>query len=106
MTRRNWKRVRPSSMVEALRLCKEFAQDKKNLSVERIADRMGVTHDSLYKWLAQGRLPAILIPSYQHVCCCAFVSEWLRGLSRAIRPWTQRWPSTDCRLRRAPSARF
>lgn len=77
MTRRNWKRVRPSSMVEALRLCKEYAQDKKNLSIERLADRMGTSHDSLYKWLATGRLPAILIPAYEHACGCHFVSEWL-----------------------------
>ena len=77
MTRRNWKRVRPSSLVEALRLCKEFAQEKKNLSIERIADRMGVTHDSLYKWLATGRLPAILIPAYELSCGCHFASEWL-----------------------------
>lgn len=77
MTRRNWKRVRPSSMVEALRLCKEYAQDKKNLSIERLADRMGTSHDSLYKWLATGRLPAILIPTYEHACGCHFVSEWL-----------------------------
>lgn len=77
MTKRNWKHVRASSMVEALRLCKEYAQAKRNLSVERIADRMGATHDSLYKWLATGRLPAILIPAYELACGCHFVSEWL-----------------------------
>lgn len=77
MTRRVWKNVRASSMLEALRLCKEYAQAKSNLSVERIADRMGATHDSLYKWLASGRLPAILIPAYEHACGCHFVSEWL-----------------------------
>ena len=77
MTRRNWKRVRPASLVEALRLCKEFAQERKNLSIERIADRMGATHDSLYKWLATGRLPAILIPSFEQTCGCHFASEWL-----------------------------
>lgn len=77
MTRRNWKRVRPASMIEALRLCKEYAAERSNLSIERIADRMGATHDSLYKWLATGRLPAILIPAYEHTCGCHFVSEWL-----------------------------
>lgn len=76
MTRRNWKRVRPNSATEALRLCKEYAQDKKNLSVERIADRMGVSHDSLYKWLAMGRLPFILVPAFEHTCGCHFASEW------------------------------
>ena len=77
MSRRNWKNVRPKSLVEALRLCKEYAQDKSNLSIERIADRMGVTHDSLYKWLGSGRLPAILIPAYELACGCSFASAWL-----------------------------
>lgn len=77
MSRRNWKRVHPASLVEGLRLCKEFAQERKNLSIERIADRMGVSHDSLYKWLATGRLPAILIPAFEHTCGCHFASEWL-----------------------------
>jgi len=76
MTRRNWKQVRPNSAIDALRLCKEYAQEKKNLSIERIADRMGVTHDSLYKWLSAGRLPFILLPAFEHACGCHFASEW------------------------------
>lgn len=81
MSRRDWKRVRANSLLEALRLCKEFAQDRKNLSVERIADLMGVTHDSLYKWLATGRMPAILVPAYELACGCHFASEWLAAAS-------------------------
>ena len=77
MTRAPAKRQRANSLVHALRLCKEFAQDRHNLSVERIADRMGVSHDSLYKWLATGRLPAILIPAYEHACGASFASVWL-----------------------------
>lgn len=77
MTRKDWKRLRPGSLVEALRLCKAFAQERRNLSIERIADRMGVTHDGLYKWLATGRLPANLIPPYEHACGCHYVSDWL-----------------------------
>ena len=76
MATRNWKRVRASSATDSLRLCKEFAQEKKNLSVERIADRMGVSHDSLYKWLAKGNLPFILITSYELACGCHFASDW------------------------------
>lgn len=77
MSRRNWKSVRPTSLVHALRLCKEFAQERKRLSVERIADLMGATHDSLYKWLATGRMPANLIPAYEHACGCHFATDWL-----------------------------
>lgn len=77
MTRRNWKQLRPNSLVAALRLCKEYALERKRLSVERIADLMGTTHDSLYKWLATGRMPAILIPAYEHACGCHFATDWL-----------------------------
>lgn len=78
------KRQRANSLVHALRLCKEWAQAKRHLSVERIADRMGTTHDSLYKWLATGRMPAILIPAYELACGCHYVSEWLAASSGAL----------------------
>ena len=77
MTRAPAKRQRANSLTHAMRLCKEHAQAKRSLSVERIADRMGTTHDSLYKWLATGRMPAILIPAYELACGCHYVSEWL-----------------------------
>ncbi|MEG6527270.1 hypothetical protein [Bordetella bronchiseptica] len=75
--RRNWKSVYPTSLLEALRLAKDFAREKRNFSVERIADLMGVSHDVLYKWLATGRMPANMIPPYEHACGCTFVSRWL-----------------------------
>ena len=84
MTRTPWKRLRANSMVHALRLCKERAQAKRHLSVERIADCMGVTHDSLYKWLATGRIPGILIPAYELACGCHYVSEWLAASSGSL----------------------
>ena len=77
MSRRNWKRVTPNSLRDALRLCKDHALEKKNLSVERIADLMGITADVLYKWLSNGRMPAQLIPSYEHICGIDFVTRWL-----------------------------
>ena len=77
MSRRNWKRVQPNSLRDALRLCKDHALEKKNYSVERIADLMGVSADLLYKWLANGRMPASCIPAYEHICCINFVTRWL-----------------------------
>lgn len=77
MTRRNWKLKRPTSMPEALRMGKDFAREEHNRSVERMADFMGVSHDSQYKWIATGRLPAILIPSFEQACGYHFVTEWL-----------------------------
>ncbi|MEG0149195.1 MAG: hypothetical protein RR701_07415 [Comamonas sp.] len=75
--RRDWKRIRPISLVHAMRLCTEFALERHNLSVARIADRMGVSLDCLYKWLATGKLPAVQIPTLELACGCSYVSTWL-----------------------------
>lgn len=74
---RNWKRVQPSSLRDALRLCKDYALEKKRYSVERIADLMGITADLLYKWLATGKMPVNLVPNYEHICGISFVTRWL-----------------------------
>ena len=72
-----WKHAAPTSLIEALRLCKDYAREKRQLSVERIAELMGVTADALYKWLATGRMPANLVPVYEHVCGCDYTSRYL-----------------------------
>lgn len=85
MMGKTWKSSqRPTSATHAARLCKECAAVKLNLSVERIADLMGVTHDSLYKWLATGRMPLILIPAFELACGCNYVSEWLAASSGKV----------------------
>ncbi len=71
----------PASILDALRLCKDFARERKNLSVERIAALMGVTVDALYKWLATGRMPLNLIPAYEHVCGAHYVTRYLSSSS-------------------------
>ena len=70
--RRDWKRLRPHSLVHALRLCKDYALERHQLSVARIGERMGATEDSLYKWLGSGRMPANLIPAYELACGCPY----------------------------------
>ncbi len=75
--RRNWKRVQPTSLRDALRLCKDYALEKKRYSVERIADLMDVSADLLYKWLSTGRMPASSIPAYEHICGIHFATRWL-----------------------------
>lgn len=81
MARRDWKRVVPGSLLDAMRLTKDFARERRKLSVERIAELMGVTSDSLYKWLATGRMPANLVPVYENVCGVNFVSRHLAASS-------------------------
>lgn len=78
MTRRNWKRYVPGTLRDALKACKDYAQERHNLSVERIAERMGQEdHWALYKWLANGRMPLVLVPAYEHACGIDLVTRWL-----------------------------
>lgn len=76
MSRRNWKRIQPSSLVDALHLCKDYALEKKRYKVERIAQLMGVSLDLLYKWLANGRMPAKFILLYEYICGINLVTRW------------------------------
>jgi len=78
MARRNWKRVQPKSLRDALEMCKDYAREKQNLSVERIAERLSLPdHFLLYKWIQSGRMPAVVIPAYENVCGINFVTRWL-----------------------------
>ena len=74
---RNWNRVVPRNTLEAMRLCKDYAKAKKNLSVERIAALMGVSADNLYAWLGNGKMHLAMVQSYEHVCGCHFISDHL-----------------------------
>ena len=78
MTRRNWKKFRANNLRDAMRGCKDYALEKRQLSVARIAELMGdVTEDSLYGWLSKGRLPVSLLPSFEQECGANFVTDWL-----------------------------
>ncbi|TDK66002.1 hypothetical protein [Sapientia aquatica] len=76
--RRNWKRLQPDTLRQSMLLCKEYAQQRRNLSVEGIAAKMGLAdHWSLYKWIENGRMPVVLIPAYESACGISFVTGWL-----------------------------
>ena len=78
MPPRNWKRFRANNLTDALRGCKDYALQHRQLSVGRIAELMGgVSEDSLYGWLCKGRMPAVLIPTFELVCGVHFVTDWL-----------------------------
>ena len=78
MPPRNWKRFRANNLRDAMRACKDYAQEKHQLSVARIAELMGdVSEDSLYGWLSKGRMPVALVPTFELVCGAHFVSDWL-----------------------------
>lgn len=78
MGRRSWKRVAPNSLRHAMELCLEYGREKRNLSVDRVADLMGLPSKwTLYKWLESGRIPAVLIRPFEHATGATFVSQYI-----------------------------
>lgn len=78
MTRRNWKRFTATSLQEAVEACIEFARQNSNLSVERIADRMGLQSKwALYKWTESGSMPVRMVRAFEHACGADFVTRYL-----------------------------
>lgn len=78
MTRRNWKRIQPTSLSHALELCLTHARERLNRSVDRVADQMGLTNKwVLYKWIQSGRIPAILIRPFETACGIDYVTRYL-----------------------------
>ncbi|GBG03924.1 hypothetical protein AZSI13_32510 [Azospira sp. I13] len=78
MPRRNWKCVLPLSLPHAMELCLDYAREKQNRSVDRVADLMGLANKwRLYKWIAEGNLPSNLIRPFEHACGTHFVTRYL-----------------------------
>lgn len=74
----NWKKAKATSLQEAFRLVKEYGKAKKNLSVERMAELMGLDDESiLYRWIRNATMPANKIPSFEFVCGASFITEYL-----------------------------
>ena len=83
--RKFWKTYQPTSCRDALHQCKAYAQEARNLSVERIADQMGLPdHWALYKWIESGRFPFVLIPAYESACGINLPSRWLAATQRRL----------------------
>ncbi|MDH5259402.1 MAG: hypothetical protein OEX07_15420 [Gammaproteobacteria bacterium] len=72
-----WKRLQPNNLREASRYCKEYARAFKRLTIPAVAELMGVTEDTLYKWLSTGNMPATMIPVYENVCGIDFITQYL-----------------------------
>ena len=76
--KRNWKKLRPTSLMHAQDLCVEHAREAKNAGIDRIAEGMGEsTHHNLYKYLASGGMPLRKLRAFENTCGATFVTRWL-----------------------------
>lgn len=58
-------------------MCKDYAKHRHNLSVERIADDMGMTASRLYQHLENGDMPFNRVRSFQRACRCNYVTQYM-----------------------------
>lgn len=84
MSRRNWKTWRPTSLQEAVEGCVQFAQDNHRRSVDRLADLVGESKWTLYKWIQSGGIPAKKIAGFELACGRAYITEYLATSARKL----------------------
>jgi len=61
-----------------MELCCEHARVRKNLSIEGIAEQMGIpNHWNLYKWMENGRMPAVMIRPFENATGRTYVTQWI-----------------------------
>jgi len=78
MASRSWKNRQPRSLRHGMELNLEHARVKKNLSVDRVADEMGLSSKwTLYKWLENSRMPIILVRPFELACGADFVTRYI-----------------------------
>ncbi len=73
-----WKKKQARSLRYSMELCLEHARVTKNLSVEKIADLMGLSSRyTLYKWLENGRMPISLVRPFEFTCGVEYLTSYL-----------------------------
>jgi len=84
MNRRHWKTWRPTSLQEAVEGCVQFAQDNHRRTVDRIADLVGESKWTVYKWIQSGSIPAKKIAGFELACDRAYITEYLATSARKL----------------------
>jgi hypothetical protein len=85
MSKRNWAKYRPSSLQDAIEACVEFARERHQMSIDRIAEAMGIASKwTLYKYIESAGIPARLIHPFENACRCTFITQHLASVARKL----------------------
>lgn len=84
MTRRRWKPVQPQTMQHAIRLCLDYALHKHNRSVARVAELIGTSEWSVYKWMSEGSIPSVRIRPFEFACDATFVTQHIAASAQKL----------------------
>ncbi|KMQ74036.1 hypothetical protein [Marinobacter subterrani] len=84
MTRKRWKPVQPQTMQHAIRLCLDYAVHKHNRSVARVADLIGTSEWTVYKWMSEGSIPSKRIRPFEFACDATFVTRYIASSAQKL----------------------
>lgn len=84
MTRKRWKPVQPQSMQHAIRLCLDYALYKHNRSVAQVADLVGTSEWTIYKWVSEGSIPSRRIRPFEFACGATFVTQYIAASAQKL----------------------
>ncbi len=78
MSRKNWNKVHPSSLQQAMEWSIDHAREVMQRKVEAVAELMGMeNHWNLYKWVQNGSMPTRYIRAFEHACGINLISRWM-----------------------------
>lgn len=84
MRKRSWNSWQPSCLQEAVEGCLGYALDKHRRSVDQIADLVGESKWTIYKWVQSGGIPARKIAGFEHACGTCYVTRYLAASARKL----------------------
>ena len=84
MRKQAWKTWQPTCLAEAVEGCLGFALHQHNRSVEQVADLVGESKWTLYKWVENGAIPARKIAGFEHACGVHYVTRYLAASAHLL----------------------
>lgn len=84
MRKRPWNSWQPTCLQEAVEGCLSFALDRHRRSVDQVADLVGESKWTVYKWVQTGGIPAKKIAGFEHACGCHYVTRYLAASARKL----------------------
>lgn len=84
MRKRAWNRWQPTCLAEAVEGCLGYALHRHNRSVEQVADLVGESKWTLYKWVQAGGIPARKIAGFEHACGTHYVTRYLAASAHLL----------------------
>lgn len=74
----------PTSLRAAFELDKAHALRRRRLNIERLAELLGTTPATLYKWIETDSMPLRALIAWQHITGAGNVVRWLASREGAV----------------------